>query len=92
MDSVREILRLIQKNTDFEAVGVRLREGDDFPYYEARGFRDEFLQAERFLCEHNGAGEVVRDANGNPVLECMCGNVLRGRATAATARATNRWP
>ena len=28
-------------------------------------------------------GEVVRDGQGNPVLECMCGNVLCGRTDPA---------
>ena len=33
-----------------EAVGVRLREGDDFPYYETCGFPAEFVEAENSLC------------------------------------------
>ena len=32
-----------QKKSGCEAVGIRLREGDDYPYYEARGFPREFL-------------------------------------------------
>ena len=62
-----------------EAVGIRLREGDDFPYFETRGFPAEFVEAENFLCVRNAAGEAVRDSAGNPVLECMCGNILCGR-------------
>jgi len=47
MDTVRDILQLIKKNTGFEAVGIRLREGDDFPYYDTNGFSDDFILAER---------------------------------------------
>jgi PAS domain S-box-containing protein len=76
---IRDILRLVKKSMDFEALGIRLREGDDFPYYETNGFPEEFLQAERFLCAYDESGKVVRDGQGNPVLECMCGNILCGR-------------
>ncbi len=69
----------IQEWTGCEAVGIRLREGDDFPYFETRGFPPEFVQAERYLCAHDAGGQLVRDGEGNPVLECMCGNVLCGR-------------
>ena len=62
-----------------EAVGIRLRAGDDYPYYESRGFPSAFVQAENHLCACGQDGEILRDDVGHPVLECMCGNVLRGR-------------
>jgi PAS domain S-box-containing protein len=79
MDTIRDIIQLMQKSTGLEAVGIRLRESDDFPYYEAKGFTDDFLATERNLCERDAVGNIARDAQGNAVLECMCGNVLRGR-------------
>ena len=62
-----------------EAVGVRLRQGEDFPYCETNGFPAEFVQLENSLCARDPAGKLQRDSQGNPVLECMCGNVIRGR-------------
>ena len=79
---VGDIISLIQAHTGIEAVGIRLRDGDDFPYYETQGFPDTFVEAEGHLCARNAAGEIVRDQSGNPVLECMCGNVLCGRFDA----------
>ncbi len=76
---IRNLTGFLQRWTGCEAVGVRLREGDDFPYFETQGFPGRFVEAEKFLCARDPFGEVVRDAAGNPVLECMCGNVLRGR-------------
>jgi len=76
---IAEILRLVGESTGLEAVGIRLREGEDYPYYLANGFAPGFVEAERYLCERDQAGEIVRDALGHPVLECMCGNVIRGR-------------
>ncbi|MGC9394854.1 MAG: PAS domain S-box protein [Anaerolineae bacterium] len=78
-DLVRAVLELLQRELGYDAVGLRLRQGDDFPYYETRGFLSEFVQAENSLCALDQQGELLRDSTGNPVLECMCGNVLCGR-------------
>jgi PAS domain S-box-containing protein len=76
---IRNLTKFLQDWTGCEAVGVRLRDGDDFPYYETRGFSQEFLLVENQLCLRDAHGEIVRDSVGNPVLDCMCGNVLCGR-------------
>ncbi len=78
-DLIQSVLDLLQRELGYDAVGVRLKQGYDFPYYEARGFPPEFAQAESSLCALDQRGELVRDSAGNPVLECMCGNVLCGR-------------
>lgn len=83
VDTIQEILRIVRRGTGCEAVGVRLREGDDFPYFETNGFPDGFLEAERHLCTRDGAGQTVCDAQGSPVLACMCGTVLCGRTDPA---------
>ena len=77
---------LVHRATDFlheqsgcEAVGIRLREGDDYPYFETRGFPAEFVRAENSLCVRCEDGKPLYDSDGNPVLECMCGNVICGR-------------
>lgn len=78
-DTIREILRLIKEHSGFDAVAIRLEDGDDFPYYQTSGFSNEFVMHEKLLCARNRKGEIVRDSDGRPVLECMCGNVIRGR-------------
>jgi PAS domain S-box-containing protein len=77
---IRDVLRLIKKATGLAAVAIRQREGKDFPYLEVDGFPDDFVKAENYLCCHNEAGELIHDSEGRPVIECMCGNVLSGRA------------
>ncbi len=77
------ITELMKDWSSCEAVGIRLKQGEDFPYYETRGFPDEFVHLENSLCEVDEQGEYVRDSRGNPVLECMCGNVIRGRTDAS---------
>jgi PAS domain S-box-containing protein/putative nucleotidyltransferase with HDIG domain len=76
---IRDILLLLKEHISIEAIGIRLREGEDFPYFETNGFPPHFLEAENYLCARDNAGEIIRDSNGNPCLECKCGNILCGR-------------
>jgi PAS domain S-box-containing protein len=62
-----------------EAVGIRLQEGEDFPYFETSGFPEEFVLAESKLCSLNELGEPIRDSRGRVYLECMCGNIISSR-------------
>jgi len=91
-DDTRRLLRKLtlffQEITGCEAIGVRLREGPDFPYYETRGFSPDFVKAECNLCVLDEAGEPKRDATGNPVLACLCGHVLRNQFTRAKPNLT----
>ena len=75
-----QITDYLQRWSGCDAVGVRLKEGEDFPYCETRGFPAEFVEAERYLCERDLHGQLVRDVMGHPLLECMCGNALCGRS------------
>ena len=74
-----ELTTSLQNWSGCEAVGIRLHDGEDYPYYETRGFPPEFVQAEKYLCDYGLDGNILRDGKGDPVLECMCGNVLCAR-------------
>jgi len=78
-EMLREAAIYFQRRSGCQAVGIRLKEGDDYPYYEFRGFPDGFVRAENRLCARGDSGEIMRDGVGRPVLECMCGNIIRGR-------------
>jgi PAS domain S-box-containing protein len=78
-DMIKLISMFLHDWSGCEAVGIRLREGNDFPYFEAKGFPVEFVLAENKLCVENLDGQIALDEIGNPQLECMCGNVLCGR-------------
>jgi len=78
-DLMADVTLLMQHWSGCQAVGIRLRQGEDFPYFETRGFPAQFIQAENSLCAVDPAGNLIRDTQGNPVLECMCGNVICGR-------------
>jgi PAS domain S-box-containing protein len=78
-DCMKDLTVALQSWSGCEAVGIRLREGDDYPYYETRGFPPEFVQAENRLCSYGPDGKCLCDGTGEPLLECMCGNILSGR-------------
>jgi PAS domain S-box-containing protein len=93
-DTIRDILQLIKQSTGFEAVGIRLRQDDDFPYYSQDGFADDFLRTENSLTVRGRDGGLCRDENGNASLECTCGLVLSGGTDPANplfTRAGSFW-
>lgn len=76
---ITDIIVFIQVETGLESVGLRLHDGLDYPYYYTRGFAFDFIEKEKYLCAFDNQGEVIKDENGDPCLECMCGNVIQGR-------------
>ncbi|MFH1888447.1 MAG: PAS domain S-box protein [Pseudomonadota bacterium] len=73
------LLEAIVEFSGFEAVGIRLRQGGDFPYLRSRGFPDGFLEQENSLCACDTQGKACLDEQGRPVLEGLCGNVVQDR-------------
>ncbi len=78
LESIGHILELLGEFTGVDAAAIRLRDGEDFPYYVLDGFADSFVEAEKYLCARDASGEIVRDSQGKPYLECLCGNVIMG--------------
>lgn len=76
---ISEIVFLVQQALGYQAVGLRVNDGLDYPYFFTRGFDQDFVEKEMHLCQQNGSdGDVQRDANGKPILECLCGKVISG--------------
>lgn len=82
-DSINSILSLVQRKFGIEAVGIRLLNGDDYPYFSQNGFTKDFLFTENTLSMRDGKGDVCRDKDGNISLECTCGLVLSGKTDPA---------
>ncbi len=83
MDVIRDVLALIRQSAGFDAIGIRLQQGDDFPYFQTQGFPEDFVKAENYLCARTENGELIYDSHGAALLECMCGNVISGRTDPA---------
>ena len=78
-DSMQQIINVIKQTTGFDAVGMRLQSGDDFPYYVQDGFPDDFLRLENFLVAHDSNGDICRNSDGSISLECTCGLIISGK-------------
>ena len=79
VDTIHSIIKLIKNYKNFDAVGIRLKEGDDYPYYYSKGFSEDFIKKETYLCSRDRNDQIIREPDGRACLECMCGNILRGR-------------
>ena len=75
-----EILGEICSLSDCQSIGIRLHNNDgDYPYYVHEGFPEFFITKENSVCAKDNDDNRIIDEDGNPLLECMCGNVLKGR-------------
>jgi PAS domain S-box-containing protein len=79
LDSMQRVLEVLKTNTGFDAIGIRLQDGEDFPYLVQSGFSADFLQAENHLIERNADGGICRNEDGTISLECTCGLVISGK-------------
>ncbi|MEI6148782.1 MAG: PAS domain-containing sensor histidine kinase [bacterium] len=82
-DCVQLVLAALKTRTGFDAVGIRLQDGDDFPYFAQKGLSADFLLTENTLIARTVDGGVCRDRNGNASLECTCGLVISGKIPPA---------
>ena len=89
-DLVRASTLFFHERSGCEAVGIRLKKGDDYPYCEARGFPAAFVEQENSLCVRDASGQLLWDSAGRTVLECMCGNVIRERLDPSETFSTGR--
>lgn len=75
---LRDTIALIKDELNFSAVGIRYKEGNDYPYLEQSGFSDSFLRAENSLTAKEKDGTLCVDKDGNIILDCTCGLVISG--------------
>lgn len=81
--SIQRVLVELKTRTGVDAIGIRLQEGDDFPYLAQEGFSNDFLLTENTLVERDANGGVCRDKDGNLSLECICGLIISGKTDPA---------
>lgn len=74
--AIRRVIETIKSVTGVDAVGIRLQDEDDFPYFYQEGFPQDFLLKEKSLLARAKDGGICRDECGNICLECTCGLVV----------------
>ena len=78
-ESVQRVVAALKTGTGFDAVGIRLQEGEDFPYFAQKGFSKAFLRMENSLFARTADGTVCQGLDGKACLECTCGLVISGK-------------
>ncbi|HBM17336.1 MAG TPA: hypothetical protein DD381_13495 [Lentisphaeria bacterium] len=87
---IHEVTDFLQKLSACDAVGIRIKSGEDYPYFETRGFPKEFVCLENSLFARNQDGQLLRDNTGNPALECICGEVICHMSNSSTPYFTSK--
>jgi PAS domain S-box-containing protein len=90
--SLRELLQrsclFFQEYSGCEAVAIRVRDGEDYPITEARGYSADFIERDRSLCCLGAHGGMTREAGGSPELACLCWSILQSRCRWVNERGT----
>ena len=77
---LQRVLTTVKERTGVDAAGIRLQDGEDYPYCVQNGFPMDFLQTENTLVERDADGRACRDCNDKVRLACGCGLVISGYA------------
>jgi PAS domain S-box-containing protein len=77
-ETARRIVDAVKRTCGFSAVGIRLKEGDDYPFLAAFGYEEQFVDAENNLTSAAEDGLLCRAEDGSVALDCTCGLVIRG--------------
>jgi len=75
-DICERIIFLIREYLNCDAVALRLKEEDDYPYFVNDSFPQEFIESENYLCIHDQKGNCLKDSRGRSILACMCGIII----------------
>jgi len=84
VNQIRDIIFLIKKFNNYEAVGIRIKEGDHYPYFETNGFLGNFLKKTEHFCKNN-----LKKESKTLLYECMCGKVISGKTDLTIKNFTN---
>lgn len=77
VDQIKDIIQLIKQSGDFEAVGIRIKEEEDYPYYETNGFPATFVKKADYICKNN-----LKNESKTRIYDCMCGKVIIGKTNS----------
>ena len=73
---IKDILSELKEFTGLEAIGIRMQDGEDYPYYDTTGYTSDFVKADNFLCEKGKNNETARDVERQAILKCLCGKII----------------
>ena len=74
VNQIKDILTFIKESCDFEAVGIRIKEKDNYPYYETNGFLTKFIKKTDNICSYSSKNKSKAQE-----YDCICGKVIAGK-------------
>lgn len=88
---ISDIVNLIKDHSHIQAIAIRLKKGNDYPYYCSIGFPKYFVKRENSLLRHKESdlfeeGSICADFS----LDCMCGAILQNRMSRSEDFITDR--
>jgi PAS domain S-box-containing protein len=89
-DSMQTVIDILKAKIGFDALAIRIQNGDDFPYLVQNGFSHDFLLTENSICQRTTDGGIRRAKDGSIKLECTCGLVISGGIDSSYPFATKR--
>jgi PAS domain S-box-containing protein len=78
-NAVNQILDNVLQETGVDAVGIRLRKGNGYPYYVHTSFSSNFLTTEKSFLTLDAQRGVCRNTGPQSSLKCICGLVLESQ-------------
>jgi len=75
-ETIESVVEAIHSETNYSAVGIRLQDGYDFPFFSEKGFPTVFLKTENSLI--HTADLSACSSIDKTKLACTCGLVLSG--------------
>lgn len=79
-DSLRTVLKHLREITDCEALGIRLYDGKNYPYYAYEGLEGVYVIKEPDLCFFKPTLQTIRFPNNKTwQVGCLCREVMEGK-------------
>lgn len=78
-DIISNIIEIIKEETGFDAIGLRLKLKEEYPYYKTIGFREDFISNADSIAVMNKKEQFQFTEKENAILECICGAVISGK-------------
>lgn len=76
---VAEVALLLRNWSECEAVGIRMKENNHYPYVQTLGFSTYHIHSENHICAKDLNKEKIQRSSADyPLLRGMCGKVISG--------------
>ena len=73
---LRDITQAIKKSLQIESVGIRIQDGERYPFVEAQGYPIHIINAKSGTLHLGSEEKIQQDSDNGPSPECLCGKML----------------